>query len=239
MRPLYNEKALMLGDSLVVADLHLGLEFELSQKGIKIPSQARAMERRISSLLKSSNAKRLVLLGDVKHNIPKISWQEYSEIPALVRGLSKLADVIVIKGNHDGRLEKLLPKWEIVGELVLEDSLLTHGHLKTGRVLDYKYIIMGHNHPCVEFRDEFGQAVRESAWIKAKFNERVQEFYEVRRMPNIIIMPAFNDLIYGTPFNREEKLLGPFFRKGIVDVKNAEAYLLDGTMLRLRDISYP
>jgi hypothetical protein len=226
-----------LDEYLIIADLHLGLEFEFSEKGIKIPSQARAMERKISTLLKSSNVKKLVILGDLKHNIPRISWQEYSEIPALIRSISKLAEVIIIKGNHDGNLEGLLPKIEIFKELKIERSLLTHGHLKVSKELNYNYIIMGHNHPCIEFQDEFGRRIREGAWIKATFNEKVYDFYQVRRMPELIIMPAFNDLIYGTPFNREKRLLGPFFRRDLVDLENAEAYLLDGTMLRLRDIS--
>lgn len=228
-----------MDEYLIIADLHLGLEFELSEKGIKIPSQARAMERKISTLLNNSDAKKLVILGDLKHNIPRISWQEYSEIPALIRSISKLAEVIIIKGNHDGNLERLLPNTEILKDLKIERSLLTHGHLKVGKELDYNYIIMGHNHPCIEFQDEFGRRIRESAWIKATFNEKVHDFYHIRRMPKLIIMPAFNDLIYGTPFNKGEQLLGPFFRRSLVDLENAEAYLLDGTMLRLRDISFP
>jgi|Deesub1362A_J573_1020465.scaffolds.fasta_scaffold00151_41 hypothetical protein len=237
MMPIYNEKALILSDALVVADLHLGLEYELFSKGVKIPSQARTMEIKLSNLIKKSGVGRIIVLGDVKHNIPKTSWMEYSEIPQMFRSLSELADITVIKGNHDGDLEKLLPDMRIVKNLELEEALLTHGHLKIRSPIDFKYIIMGHNHPCVEFTDEFGRSIRESAWIRARLNRRADEFYEVKRNPEIVVMPAFNDLIYGTPFNKEEKLLGPLFRQGVVDLKNAKAYLLDGTMLKLRDIS--
>jgi metallophosphoesterase superfamily enzyme len=92
---------------------------------------------------------------------------------------------------------------------------------------------MGHNHPCIEFKDEFGRKSREPAWIRTRFNHKISDFYDLKRSPEIIIMPAFNDLITGSPFNHigGRKLLGPFFNKGVIDLENANAYLLDGTHL--------
>jgi hypothetical protein len=236
LTPIYDEKALLVSGALVVADLHLGLEHEFSKKGMKIPSQAKLMERKISSLLKAAKAKKLIILGDLKHNIPKFSWQEYVEIPQMINNLSKLAEVIVVKGNHDGKIEKMLGGIEIVKELSLGGFLFTHGHLRVNS-LEYEGIVVGHNHPCIEFVDDFGKRIAESAWINAKFKKSVLEKYKVKKIPSLIVMPAFNHLIFGTPFNREKKLLGPFFRRKEVDLENAEAYLLDGTPLgKIKDL---
>ncbi len=224
IEPMYNEKALMIGDTLVIADLHLGLEHELEKSGVKIPPQAPPMTERIIGLLTASRAKHLVILGDLKHNIPQISWHEYSQVPAMIKTLSRYADVTVIKGNHDGNLEKLLPDTPIRKTLEISDSLLLHGHTRIPEKLDFSTIIAGHNHPCVEFRDEF-KSTKESAWIRARL---------ARSSTEVIIMPAFNDLIYGTPVNSGKRLLGPLFK--LIDLKNADAYLLDGTHLGLRDI---
>lgn len=48
-------------------------------------------------------------------------------------------------------------------------------------------------------------------------------------------MPAFNELIKGTPINSKKKLLGPLFKR--IYLADADSYLLDGTHFRMRDIS--
>lgn len=37
VRPMYNEKALLVEDCPIITDLHIGLEHELEKNGIKIP----------------------------------------------------------------------------------------------------------------------------------------------------------------------------------------------------------
>jgi metallophosphoesterase superfamily enzyme len=53
--------------------------------------------------------------------------------------------------------------------------------------------------------------------------------------PEVFIMPAFNELCGGVPFNEstKEDLLGPVFSSGAIELENAEVYLLDGTRLGL------
>src|SRR2546428_822224 len=55
---------------LVVADLHIGLEEELQEKGIRVPSRAEGMGRKLMDLAARRGATRLVILGDVKHLVP-------------------------------------------------------------------------------------------------------------------------------------------------------------------------
>lgn len=238
MEPAYNEKALVLGDYLVIADLHIGLERELSKNGMRIPSQLGKMETRINQLLKSTGKEKLVILGDLKHNIPLASWEEYKEVPGFLERLSNYAEVVLIKGNHDGLIEKIAPDLTVYRELPVNgNALLLHGHTKPGN-LGYDYLIMAHNHPCIEFRGEFGHGVTESSWIRMNFKKEYLNITKIGN-PEIIIMPAFNDLIYGMPINarKNSELLGPFFKGGLVDLSNARAFLLDSTFLgRIKDL---
>lgn len=231
-RPIVGERALLMGDTLAVADLHLGVEHELRENGVAVKSQTGEMQERLIGLLERTGAKRLVIVGDVKHNVPKVSRQEYTHLPRLIDELSRLSDVIVIKGNHDGTIERLLPTTTVLNKLEADGALFLHGHtnLKT-KMPSVDCIIMGHNHPCIEFLDEFGRGVREEAWIKTKFNERGLTAFELSSSPAIIILPAFNKLLPGTSFNSDRIPLGPFFSKNLVELNDAEAHLLDGTFL--------
>lgn len=247
--PIFNEKALILGDALVVADLHIGIEHELRDRGIFVRSNTDDMKRKAVKLLRRSGAARLIILGDLKHSIPlrkphgsahAISYGERSEIKNFVEELSSYAEVILIKGNHDGSLERMFPDTEIHKSYSIDNVLLVHGHADIGSKPEPRKIIIGHNHPCIEFVDDFGKGVRESAWIKARLNKRAAEFYGMKNAPELIVMPAFNDRISGTPFNTKGQLLGPLFKRGFVDMENACAYLLDGTLLgKIKDLRTP
>ena len=70
------EPALMVGKALVVADLHIGIEHEFRQAGLKVPSQLEGIVKRIDALIEKNKADRLIILGDVKHKVPGVSWQE-------------------------------------------------------------------------------------------------------------------------------------------------------------------
>jgi metallophosphoesterase superfamily enzyme len=69
------------------------------------------------------------------------------------------------------------------------------------------------------------------------------------RSSQLFIMPSFNDFLGGRPLNERrlfkkterEMVTGPVLRTAAVDMKDAEAYLLDGTFLgtleQLRSLS--
>ncbi|MBE0634131.1 phosphoesterase, partial [Candidatus Bathyarchaeota archaeon] len=66
---------------MMVADLHLGLEYELAKQGINIPYQWNRILEELMVLLEEHRPDRLVMLGDVKHGVPSTSFQEKREIP--------------------------------------------------------------------------------------------------------------------------------------------------------------
>ena len=236
--------------SLIVADLHLGIEGELASKGVSLPSQIPKVKERLLELIKRRRPDRLIFLGDVKHNVPIASWQEWRELPGFFEELTKLVHVEIIRGNHDGGLEGMVPRGvKIHGARGIVFGRrkrvgLMHGHTwPSPEVLNTKLLVVAHNHPAVEFRDELGGRTIEPVWLRAKldaskFPGRLQEQIE-GELPELLVMPAFSELVGGAAVNRgiPKELIGPMFKAGVVKLDEAEAYLLDGTFLgEVRDL---
>lgn len=241
--PILNEPALVVENSikvLVIADVHLGIEWELYHKGFSIPSQVEKRKKRILDYIESVKPGRIVLLGDIKHNVPRTSWQEKKEVPDFLKTLAAYAPVDIVPGNHDGDIEKLIPEnVSIHGTrgFVLDGVGYFHGHTWPDmELLATKQVIMSHNHPTVRLKDTLGHAVSEHVWIKTRFIEKSIKAYFGQIIwsdPEVIIMPAFNELCGGIPFNESfhEDLLGPVFANHAIELEKASVFLLDGTNL--------
>jgi hypothetical protein len=246
--PVYGVPALVVADAkervLVVADLHLGIESELAKKGVSLPSQIPKVKKRLAGLIERQKPDRLIFLGDVKHNVPIASWQEWRELPGFFEELTKLVRVEIIRGNHDGGLEGMVPRGiKIHGArgIVLGKRKrvgLMHGHTwPSPELLDTKLLVVAHNHPAVEFRDELGGRTIAPVWLRckldaSKFPKKLQRGTR-GNLPELLVMPAFGELIGGAAVNRTipKELIGPMFKAGAVQLDQAEAYLLDGTFL--------
>ncbi len=241
--PLYGERALLFDRTLVVAELHLGVEHELRDRGVYVPSQGTDIDHRLKELIDDTGAEELIIAGDVKHSIPSMTLQEYSEIPRLIGLLEELVDVVIIKGNHDGNLEKLLPCAKILDHIEKKGVLITHGHRWiNAQTISDETVILAHSHPAVEFVDDYSKKIKEPAWIRGSFTEKIKDQYSVRKMPQYIILPAFNKMLSGLAVNKVQnrKLLGPFFNSGALDLMEARTYLLDGTYLgKVKELNRP
>ncbi len=239
------EPALLTGKALVIADLHLGAERDYRAAGMSMPSQTAAIEARITGLLRRTKARRLIILGDVKHRVPGISFQEEREVPAFINRLNRKASVEVVPGNHDGWLARLCPEVTIhpSGGVMLGDFWLCHGHAwPPAEALNAEAIVIGHNHPQVEFVDRLGKAWRERIWVRTNINHKpLRNRYKKlpKNVPELIIMPAFSPLIGGWAVNKAgdwktqhrntPEGMGPLTRSA--DIRHARAFLLDGTFL--------
>ncbi|MDI9395955.1 MAG: metallophosphoesterase [Euryarchaeota archaeon] len=251
--PILNEPALTVTKNetaLVIADIHLGIEWDLYRSGINLPSRIEARLDRVMGYLQTCSPDRIVLLGDVKHNVPQISWQEKDEIPHFLETLAENAHVDIFPGNHDGGIESLFTgqkdiRVHSVRGAVIDGVGYFHGHTwPAPELLAETHVITAHNHPTVRFTDTFGYSIVEPAWIRTKFNLELLKGhfrsldFENRidwADPEVFIMPAFNELCGGVAFNEstQEDLLGPVFSSGGIELENAEVYLLDGTRLGL------
>jgi putative SbcD/Mre11-related phosphoesterase len=237
--PIPNTPALVIDDRiLVVADLHVGMERELKEAGFILPSQTAKMTERLISILKDKNPEKLVILGDLKHNIPKTSRQEWDDVPLLVQTLQEhVEDIEVLPGNHDGGIGRMLPGTVRVRSsrgTTIGDVGLFHGHAWPSKeVMSSKIVMMGHNHPTIMFVDALGMKVAKRCWVRMNFRRKSDRF---DKMPKeLIVMPAFNDFCGGTAINdSKSKLLGPMLSEKFLVLNKSRIHLLDGTYLGIR-----
>ena len=242
--------------TLVIADLHLGIEAELRQKGINIGSQTEKLLERVIMCVKAVEPDVIVLLGDVKHAVPKISWMDRKEVPFFLAELAEYAPVYVVKGNHDGHLNRLLPKAtepepeperkpehevsiKSTRGFLFDGVGYTHGHSwPLQDLFSAKYILIGHNHPRIRLVSKNSHYTSmKPVWVRAKCDyEAVKKRYPELEIsgwndPWVIIMPAFNEICGGITFNAATKrLLGPIASK-LLRLEDMEVYLLDGTYI--------
>jgi len=248
---------------LLASDFHLGLEYELAKMGISIPYQTDRILAELLSVVRESRPDRLILLGDVKHGVPITSFMERREISRFFESLSADVKVIdVARGNHDGNLQQLVPEGVTIhpsgGFTVGEGSRIAvvHGHAwPYPRLMSADLIVMGHNHPTVLLKTPLGVRVSQRVWVRGRCDrpplaraflrqaglaaegdpvEAFEAQFNVRMGPaEMVLMPAFNDLLGGLPVNSDvpKSLLGPLLRTGAVNVDGFEVYLLDGTYL--------
>ncbi len=242
VRLISNMPAVFITDKkiLVIADLHIGLEKELYEKGIVIRPQAEIFKQKIDELIKMTNAKILVILGDIKHEVPGISYREEKEIPKLFDYLAKKIKVICCKGNHDTYLNKILPKNVKITSskgLRIGKYGFFHGHAwPSKKLMLCDYLLMAHIHPVIEFKDKFGYKIIEQVWIKGNLNKSaIKQKYKIEKTGKLqlIIVPSFNKLVGGAVLNSELKneLIGPILSKNFFNIDKSKAYLLDGTFL--------
>jgi len=246
--------------ALVVADLHIGWESTLADKGFHIPAQVGKMYKALEEILRALEPDVLVFLGDVKHTVAGAEAEEWAQIPAFLEALSGLTDrIVVVPGNHDGRLDILLPdgvELSSPGGLKLWGFGLFHGHAwPDPSILTCETLITGHMHPVVSFREGpfFRTTVR--VWLVApcdgpcladELAKRGRERPEEPSAKRLIVMPSFNEFLGGQAINvrrrktGDEKLMGPVLRTKCISLSDAEIYMLDGTFLgtlrRLRNM---
>src|SRR6266511_1750660 len=132
LEPVPDVPALMADDILVVADLHIGLEEELREKGVRIPSRAEAMGRRLLEIAERRGASRLAILGDVKHLVPKMASRERRDVYVFFRDLaSGFREITIAQGNHDGMLKNIVSRnvrFKPAYGFRVEDVGFCHGH---------------------------------------------------------------------------------------------------------------
>ena len=237
VKPVADQPALLMEKDgervLVVADLHLGWEVSLSHQGIHVPSQVPRLLEKLRKIINDTHPRRLILLGDVKHAVAKVELEEWKYVPEFFEGLVEIIpDVQVVPGNHDGNLEPLTPPivkistsegisiWNKVG--------LFHGHAwPSPPLLGCEYLVMGHLHPVVVFKDPLGFRITRQAWVRAKSSgqklaegvlkhesvkwegDSIEEYRKKFGVSVVdadcIIMPSFNDYLGGQPINRSFK----------------------------------
>jgi putative SbcD/Mre11-related phosphoesterase len=241
---------------LIVADLHIGWEVALTEKGIHVPSQMPKLLEKLTQVIEQTKPSSLLLLGDVKHTIAKAATEEWRDIPDFFETLTKkISNIQIILGNHDGNLEPLLPETtEILPAtgIAIGNVGFFHGHTWPAiELLQCQTLVMGHVHPVVMFQDPLGFRISRQVWVKANCNgvqlqKSLLKHYNIEqtiaktpKTTQLIIMSSFNDFLGGQPINRKgvgtdhkyQTFIGPLLRSKSVKIDTAELFLLDGTFL--------
>jgi len=256
LKPLPDEPALIVErdrKALVLADLHLGIEAEFRQKGVNVGSQTEKLLAHAIRCVEAAEPEVIILLGDVKHTVPQLSYAERREVPHFLAQLAAYAPVCIVKGNHDGQLQHLLPavvepEWQLKHEIhikrtsgfIFDTVGYAHGHSWPAQeVFAAQYLVIGHNHPRIRLRSSSSPySSMKPVWVRARFDlSAIKEHYPgleltaEEQTPWVIIMPAFNELCGGVAINSTNReLMGPVASK-LLREETMEAYLLDGTYL--------
>lgn len=236
IRIVPSQPALMLegkNRSLIITDLHIGFESSLFGNNIFVGKNTTIQEtiNGIEEILEKTKADSLILLGDVKSSIKSISKNEWSEVPLFFKKMSEKVDTILVPGNHDANIQKLVPDEVTLASstgLVIENILLTHGHtMPSENFSNVDKIIMGHVHP-VFFQEESvinGKRV----WISIKADKQ-QIFSSTSGEVEVIIVPSFNKYFYSTHKKKYKKSISPILEK-IKKIKSAKIITLNGTII--------
>ena len=218
--------------SLVITDLHLGFESKLSLNNIFLGKNKTVNEitKDIEHIINKTKPDSLILLGDVKSGIKSITKTEWETVPIFFESITKLIDTILVPGNHDANIEKLIPNGITLASskgIIVDDILLTHGHtMPSENFSQVNTIVMGHVHP-VFFQKE-SLINGERVWVSIKCQKQ-KIFHSKSGELEVIILPSFNRYFYTTQKKFYKKSIAPILEK--MDVIQAKIVTLDGTII--------
>ncbi len=185
-------KALKVGRTLVIADLHLGYEIAMAREGFYLPRVFHEVVGNLKSLLEEERPRRLVINGDLKHSfVPE--WRERRELKTFFDEVSPLvSEIVLVRGNHDvGTFWLRELGIEVVDELEINGWKIVHGH----KLVEGNRFIIGHEHPAIRLRDEVGAIVKIPVFLLGD---------------ELIVLPAFSPWAYGNDVLRE--IVSPFMK---------------------------
>lgn len=232
--------ALLIGQEvLVIADLHLGKI--IVRDKIAMDRILRHEIRKVDVLINKYGVDTLIVNGDIKETLgmpSKIVSGYINEL--LSRALNKLNRIILILGNHDGKIaetvdNELLSKLEIkrIQTIYMEGKkiIISHGHIKLEcSILEGADIILtAHIHPAFSLTESNSLKVKVWGIFDILLN------CDKQKRVKWVVMPAFASYITGIPLNRasDDMLirLSPFSEKKSKMFKR-NYFLLDLTPLR-------
>lgn len=238
MKFLYDAPAILHEGALIIGDTHFGMEDKLHKKGIYAGDFSERMFQRIQQLLENTKAKKLILLGDVKESISVVDQKTMEIIPRL----QMLAEVIIVRGNHDGGIERTGAKTIPSEGFVYSRLGLMHGHSWPKKeLMQCDYLVCGHQHPMIGKHDTLGKFHSESVWVFADCDpEKISEHYDsFNEKIKLILMPAFNPLV-GSALNFfSEKQFGPLLNNNLFKLNDALLFRLNGISLgALKEVGF-
>jgi uncharacterized protein len=211
--------SLLIDDSLIISDVHIGFEEALNKQGVLVPRDhfprlIKRMEWIVSQakkVLKNKQLGKIIVNGDLKHEFGKISDQEWRHTLKFLDFLSKQCEkVILVRGNHDTILGPIAQKrnLEVHDFVQIRDGevLICHGdELPRQELLKKaKMVVIGHEHPSIALRQ--GPRVEKYKCF----------FVGAYKKKKLIVLPSLNLLTEGSAL-MHENVLSPFLRQKLDD----------------------
>lgn len=148
---------------LILADVHIGFEEDVSLRGGYLPRfQLKNALRILEEAFSSVSVESVVFAGDIKHLFNTLGRLEKTELLELLTYVRKhVNNIVVVRGNHDNFLS-IMKRWvdfELVDKYMVTPYIVIHGHRDLGEELgsqSWEYMIMGHEHPSIALRDPVG-----------------------------------------------------------------------------------
>jgi uncharacterized protein len=190
---------LVIADSLIISDLHLGYEDSMKKSGIYIPPfQFKETVKRIENILAETDIKEIVINGDLKHDFSPTK-KSTQELQKFLGWLSRKAKLVLIKGNHDKSI-----KGDLLESYTIGDILIVHGDIIPKISPAIKTIIIGHEHPAVGITDNSRTEIYK-CFLKGRYKNKT-----------LIVQPSFNLVTEGSNV-LAEKGLTPFLGDDILN----------------------
>jgi putative SbcD/Mre11-related phosphoesterase len=192
---------------LAIGDLHLGYTEMLRNQGIMIEvDQLEETKAELKPIIKNikatSTLKKIILLGDIKHNF-QFERGEFFEVWNFLKFLEKQVpngkeDIIIIKGNHD---TYSLKNYTLKDFYIQDEIAFAHGDKSFPELFEkeIKTIVTAHIHPAVTLKEPNGvKREKFKCFLIGKYKRK-----------DFIIVPSFFSFTQGInfddPMNRNKK----------------------------------
>ncbi len=201
--------------TLVISDIHLGVEEDYHKKGVLIPKfHLKELLKHFHYIFSEVKPKTIIITGDLKHEFGGISEQEWRDLLRFFDYLSEHCEkIILLKGNHDPFLGPIAKKrnLEMVKELKKGELLFIHGDYEPELDKKTKVILMGHEHPAITLREKTKNE-KFKCFLKGKYKGRT-----------LLVLPSMNLLNEGSDV-LQGHYLSPLLKK-----PDFEVFIVEGT----------
>jgi uncharacterized protein len=212
------------GKVLIISDLQLGYEESMNRKGVFIPRiQFDLIKKRLEKIFEKIVVNTVIINGDLKHEFGIINKQEWNDSLSILDYIqTKCKKIILVKGNHDLVLGPIANKRniEFVDYYTIGYICILHGNKIILDSLNYKVLIIGHEHPAISLKEE-AKTEKYKCFLRGKYNNKT-----------LIVMPSFNMLNEGSDV-LNERYLSPFLNSNI---NNFEVYIVEDKVYKFGKI---
>ena len=196
---------------LVIGDLHLGYGSSLRKSGVMVPTSGynESIDDLNKIFSRIGRVEKIVILGDIKHEIGAILNDERKEVSDLLEFISKFSkETIIIKGNHDIMINFIVRDIRVVDFFIYKDFVFLHGNRNFSELFDkrIKFWVMGHIHPAITLKDG-PKEERYKCFLVGNYGGK-----------KIIFVPSFFPLIEGTDVREKKQALPWPFNFGSFNV---------------------